>query len=168
MLAGLIWWISWLLDTQRIERAADDDEVESAAIASATTSPRVATTGSDAVPVSLADLLPLGPEDEGFRVIVRGTVVGEPLDEGFWFLTDEDEVLFARRSVQAESGQDLTLTGTLHQVAAAEGAAWAERSRLRGAAGWKVHHDLYLEVDSPRSAAAAATQVDSGAVRDST
>lgn len=171
--AALVWWISWLLDTQRIEGAAEDDDLSPAALSSST-SPSALTAasgdaGSGGAPVPLADLLPLGPEDEGFRVVVRGTVVGEPLTDGFWFLTDEDEVLFARRSIQAESGQDLTLTGTLHQIPAAEGTAWAERARLREAAGWKVHRNLYLEVDPPLGPAEITSRADpTDTARDST
>jgi hypothetical protein len=154
LLAGVIWGISWLLDTQQIEGAAADDEVAGGAPSTAV----AAAPGgmpSNAAAVPLADLLPLGPEDDGFRVKVRGTVVAEPITEGVWILTDEDEVLFALTAKPAASGQDLTLTGTLHQVAAAEGAARAAQAKLREAAGWKVHHNLYLLADAPARDTAA-------------
>ncbi len=160
ILAGLIWGISWLLDAQRIEGAADDEVEHTTAAATAAAAPAE----SDAAPVPLSYLLPLGPEDEGFRVHVRGTVVGEPITDGFWFLTDEDEVLFALTAQPATEGQDLNLTGTLHQIAAAEGAARAAQAKLREAAGWKVHHNLYLAAGAP----AGGTQPASAAARDTT
>jgi hypothetical protein len=168
LLAGLVWGISWLLDTQQITRAADadDDEAGRAAATSSTDSP--SESGSDAPPVPLAYLLPLGPEDEGFRVHVRGTVVGTPIAEGFWILTDEDEVIFARSAEPAAEGQDLRLTGTLHQVAAAEGAARAAQAELREAAGWKVHRNLYLAADPPARDTTTAAAGVHGAPRDTT
>jgi hypothetical protein len=148
LLAGLMWGISWLLDAQRIDRAPGSDEEPSTP-----TSPAAAAApmeaGKVAVALPLAAVMPLGPEDEGSRVIVRGTVLGQPLDDGFWILADEDEVLFVRTTQPATTNQDLTLTGTLHQIAAAEGAAWAARAKLREAAGWKVHRGLYLEAEMP-------------------
>jgi hypothetical protein len=150
-LAGLIWTISWLLDAQQITRDADQEEA-GAAPAGAATTPAAA--ASNVRPVPLADLLPLGPEDDGFRVVVRGTVVGEPIGEGFWILTDEDEVLFVRTAQTTTSGEDRELTGTLHQVAAADGAARAQQAKLREAAGWKVHHNLYLETEQAAAAPA--------------
>lgn len=153
VLAGLVWGISWLLDAQQITGDQDSEE-RGAAAPAATGTP--AATASNAVPVPLADLLPLGPEDDGFRVVVRGTVVGEPTGEGIWILTDEDEVLFVRTAQPATSGEDQSLTGTLHQVAGAEGAAWAVKARLREAAGWKVHHNLYLEVEGAGAAASGS------------
>lgn len=164
VLATLIWAISWLLDAQQItgEGAAEEQASATAAARAAT----VSTNASNLVPVPLSDLLPLGPEDDGFRVVVRGTVVGEPIDEGFWVLTDEDEVLFVFANQPVNSGEDRTLTGTLHQIAEADGAARAAQARLREAAGWKVHHNLYLEVDgaapSP-STGASATPSSAGA-----
>lgn len=145
ILAGLIWAISWLLDTQQIGGQAMEDEVMPAT-ASAPTIP--AEPASSMAPVPLADLLPLGPEDDGFRVTIRGTVVAEPIGTGFWVLTDEDEVIFAQATRSVASGQDIEMTGTLHQVSTAEGAARAAEAELRGAAGWKVHHNLYLAADA--------------------
>lgn len=168
ILAALIWGISWLLDTQQLDRTAAEDEAEGTATA-ATTTAALAGSASNAAPVPLAELLPLGPEDDGFRVIVRGSVVADPIAEGFWILTDEDEVIFARTMQPATSGQDLKLIGTLHQVAAAEGGAWAAEARLREAAGWKVHRNLYLEASTPPgSAAASDTGAAAGSPRDST
>lgn len=142
-LAGLIWVISWLLDTQQIGSQVLDEEV----ITQATAAP--AEPVSTLAPLPLADLLPLGPEDDGFRVMVRGTVVAEPTRTGFWVLTDEDEVIFARTVLPAVSGQDVELTGTLRQTPSAEGEAEAAAAGLREAAGWKVHHALCLVVDTP-------------------
>jgi hypothetical protein len=158
ILAGLLWAISWLLDTQQIDQTRDTVTPTSPA-----TSPTSATTprggGQSTVAMPLAAAIPLGPEDDGFRVIVRGTVLAEPLEEGFWILADEDEVLFVRTTEPALTNQDLTMTGTLRQIASAEGAAWAERAKLREAAGWKVHRDLYLEVESPVESAAESSEV---------
>jgi hypothetical protein len=72
-------------------------------------------------------------------------VVGEPTGEGFWVLTDDDEVIFARTAKGASSGDDVSVPGTLHQVPSATAAAWVEAAKLKEAAGWKVHRDLYLE-----------------------
>lgn len=144
-LAGLIWVIAWLLDAQQITKGAESAEQEAAA--SATSPSTTATQASNTVAVPLADLLPLGPEDDRFRVVVRGTVVGAPIADGFWILTDEDEVLFVQTTRPTTSGEDEKLTGTLHQMPAADGAARAQQAHLREAAGWKVHHNLYLEAD---------------------
>lgn len=158
VLAGLIWVISWLLDTQQIGGQPMDEE---AAPAAASTTATPAEPVSSMAPVPLADLLPLGPEDDGFRVTVRGTVVANPTPHGFWILTDEDEVIFAQATRPVASGQDIEMTGILRQVSSTEGAARAAAAKLRGAAGWKVHHDLYLAADShPASGApnSAASQ----------
>jgi len=146
ILAGMIWWFSWLMDVQRIERSGETDQIGNVVA----TQERFEVPGDEnEEPIPIADLLPLGPEDIGFKVIVRGTVVGEPLDDGFWFLTDEDEVIFARQGHPAEAGQDLTLTGRLDRMPAAEGEKLANRARLREAAGWEVHHDIFLQVEIP-------------------
>jgi hypothetical protein len=157
ILAGLVWGISWLLDTQQIDQTRDTVTPTSPATSpTSTTAPRGG--GQSAVAMPLAAAIPLGPEDDGSRVIVRGTVLAEPLEEGFWILADEDEVLFVRTTVPALADQDLTMTGTLYQIASAEGTAWAERAKLREAAGWKVHRDLYLEAESPAGSAAESSE----------
>jgi len=155
VLVGLMWVISWLLDTQQIGGESVDDEVAATTTVTTTTA---ATPVSGLAPVPLSDLLPLGPEDDGFRVTIRGTVVAEPTRSGFWVLTDEDEVLFVRTVRPAASGQDLELTGTLRQWPSAEGKARAEEAKLREAAGWKVHDTLFLDADpSPVGGPAAPT-----------
>lgn len=152
VLAALIWAISWLLDTQQIGSQAMEDEA--AAVAAATTTAPVGPVSSIA-PVPLSDLLPLGPEDDGFRVTIRGTVVAEPISTGFWVLTDEDEVIFVQSTRSASSGEELVLTGTLRQRPNAEGEARAAEARLREAAGWKVHRALFLDADPTRAGDAA-------------
>jgi hypothetical protein len=145
LFAVLAWGITWLIDVQEREQRGEGEEATAADTASpaVAVAPRDSEGGGRTVPI--ARILPLGPEDEGTRVVVSGEVVGEPTGEGFWVLTDDDEVIFARTATRAGSGDDVSVPGTLHQVPSATAAAWVSAAKLKEAAGWKVHHDLYLE-----------------------
>jgi hypothetical protein len=104
---------------------------------------------ADEEPAELAELAPLGPEDEGRLVRVSGAVVGQPTPEGFWVLTDRDEVVFVATARPVVTGEHVDVSGTLTANTEAEAGAWFEHARLREAVGWNIERRMHVRVGEP-------------------
>src|SRR5690606_19336246 len=103
----------------------------------------------------------LGADDAGRTIIARGTVVGQPTNEGYWILTDQDAVLFVVAEERPGAGEAVRVTGRLAPAAGDQARTWREQARLQPAAGWTVHEDLFIApVENGQQAApgAAGTQ----------
>lgn len=137
-----MWGISLLLDPVERTSVAQEDVEASTQVDLVMDGE----TPGDGVP--LAEILPLGSEDVGARIRVSGEVTGQPIDEGYWLLTDEDEVLFVKTDQPAQVGDPVSTTGTLRQAEEGAGEARASAAKLREAIGWKVHRDLFLDIDA--------------------
>ena len=68
--------------------------------------------------VDLREALPLTQEDVGEIIFASGTVIGEPLPNGYFLETEHDIVIFVETEVRPEPGQVISVSGPLGQVAA--------------------------------------------------
>lgn len=106
---------------------------------------------SEAEVTEFETLLPLGAEDVGERIEVEGTVVGEPIDQGFWVATDDGTAIFVRSDQPVDPGTsvtDMDFFGEVRSASAAETADWQEQANLQAEddfAGWDVRRDLYID-----------------------
>lgn len=141
VLALLIWAIAEMVDTDETQ-VAEVEEVEPAGAPAAVPAPTVEPGAAQAV--ELGTLMPLGTEDAGRTVTTRGTVVGQPIEEGYWILTDQDAVLFVVTEEKRNSGESVHVTGRLAPVTGDRVRTWRERANLRPAAGWTIHEDLFI------------------------
>lgn len=142
VLALLIWAIAELVDTDEEREIAEIEEVEEAPGALPAPIPEVPTEGG----MSLGELEPLGAEDIGSSVQVSGQVVGQPTSDGFWLLTDTDDVLFVMSAQQVTTGEQVRVSAVLETSSAAESSRWLEHAKLKQAEGWELHRDLHLHV----------------------
>lgn len=141
VLALLIWAIAEMVDTDETQ-VAEVEEVEPAGAPAAVPAPTVEPGAAQAV--ELGTLMPLGTEDAGRTVTTRGTVVGQPIEEGYWILTDQDAVLFVVTEEKRNSGESVHVTGRLAPATGDRVRTWRERANLRPAAGWTIHEDLFI------------------------
>ena len=158
VLALLIWAIAEMVDTDETQ-VAEVEEVEPTGAPAAVPAPTMEP--GAAQPVELATLMPLGADDAGRTIIARGTVVGQPTNEGYWILTDQDAVLFVVAEERPGAGEAVRVTGRLAPAAGDQARTWREQARLQPAAGWTVHEDLFIApVENGQQAApgAAGTQ----------
>lgn len=158
VLALLIWAIAEMVDTGEEEVAGR--EVAEQPVA-AVPAPTPAPAEAPSAPVELETLLPLGTEDIGRIVRIRGDVVGQPTPEGFWLKTDAngDHVFFVRTPVQTRDGrtlnatdvrtdQDIDLEATIIEAQPQQVMTWMEQARLQehgDYARWTVHQDMMLQ-----------------------
>lgn len=145
VLALLIWAIAEMVDTdEAVDEVAEVEAVEEPP--AAMPEPGME---EEAEAVEIETLMPLGPEDAGMRAEIEGTVVGEPVQDGFWVATQDNTVLFVRSDQQVESGQDIDeLTGTIATAPEQRVTDWADMARLSEAEGfdeWDVQGELYLD-----------------------
>lgn len=142
VLALLIWAIAEMVDTDRTQEVAEGEApVPPAAV------PTPQAPGTEVT--ELTALAPLGPEDRGRRVRARGQVVAQRVDDGFWLLTDQDELLFVVSEQRPSAGETLEVVGMLEPSSEEEADRRLQEARVRPAAGWKVHRDLRLKADQP-------------------
>ena len=156
VLALLIWAIAEMVDTDQPEVATVERvEQEPAAVP--------APVPAEPQPGAAADIgtvLPLGADDVGRQVMVSGTVVGQPTQDGFWIqpTSAQNEVFFVRSPAHTStgqpldasslsSGQQVSIMGTIEQASASQVNTWIEQSQLRSASGfenWNVHTDYMI------------------------
>jgi len=141
VLALLIWAIAEMVDTDETQ-VAEVEEVEPAGAPAAVPAPTMEPGAGQAV--ELGTLMPLGADDAGRTITARGTVVGQPIAEGYWILTDQDAVLFVATEQERGTGESVQVTGRLTQATREQGRVWREQAKLKPAAGWTVHEDLFI------------------------
>lgn len=155
VLALLIWAIAEMVDTDETQ-VAGVEEVEPAAPPAAVPAP---TMQGQAAPVELQTLMPLGTDDAGRMVNARGTVVGQPLSEGYWILTDQDAVVFVLSKDRRDTGEAVQVTGRLAPAAANQVQTWRQQANLKPAAGWTVQEEVFIApVDQAQQGAPGAPQ----------
>jgi hypothetical protein len=155
VLALLIWAIA--------EMVSRDEEVAVTPVEE----PVTAVPAPEPVPVPEAGtaetyetLAPLGAEDVGHRVRVRGRVVGQVVAEGFWLQPSGavDQVIFVQLPAQTETGerlqaegvkpgQEVTIVGTVQPAPSGRAETWVERTQLTkepGYAGWTVQREFMI------------------------
>lgn len=140
VLALLIWAIAEMVDTDEPE-VAEVTEVERPVAAVPTPAPEPGIAGAPAI----SNLMPLDAQDEGQMVSVSGQIVGQPVDDGFWILTDENDVLFVRSDREVTSGQNVTLTGTVRTSQSGDAQEWMSGAQLQQAEDWNLHTSMHVE-----------------------
>lgn len=142
VLALLIWAIAEMVDTDEPE-VAEVTEVEQPVAAVPTPEPEPGV--AEAPPVS--NLMPFDAEDEGALVAVSGQVVAEPIDAGYWVLTDQNDVLFVRTHREVAEGQNVSLTGTLREAKHDDAQKWMRDAQLEETEDWTIHTGMYVQED---------------------
>jgi hypothetical protein len=118
LLGLLIWAIGAMLDLDGLRSAASGDTEASTTTAST----------ADQPVVSITEILPLGPEDRGRRVELRGSVIGEPIGEGVW-IRFGDEAIFAALGEVPED-RPAQVDGYLAAATGDRMSAWIQQARL--------------------------------------
>ncbi len=105
----------------------------------------------NSVPIALAAIAPLGPEDTGIHATFAGVVVGEVIDDGAWVRTDAG-VLFLRvvdDDAALETGERVQGRGIVrHDRGRVR--AWMREAGLRGAERPRIVGGYYLETTTDR------------------
>jgi hypothetical protein len=140
VLALLIWAIAEMVDRDDVARV--DPAEEPAVPAPQPAVPHEA-------PVDLEQIAPLGSDDLGRMVNVSGSVVGQPLDNGFWVLTDQDRVVFIQTDRPVVTGEHVQVTGMVEQNTHEQSEQWFDEAGLREAVGWNVERSMHLRVGEP-------------------
>jgi hypothetical protein len=105
--------------------------------------------GPPAEDAGLAEHARIGPEDIGNTLVAMGAVVGEPLAEGFFLLTEDDQMVFVYSSRRVSSGEGLRVVGPVHGFAPADAAAAADRAFPTGVrAGWSLQLQVSVHATS--------------------
>ncbi|MDX1568348.1 MAG: hypothetical protein R3223_11145 [Longimicrobiales bacterium] len=63
--------------------------------------------------VDLEEAYPLTEEDLGDILLVNGTVIGQPVEDGFFVRTEYDRVIFVQSSADIEPGEIVSVAGVL-------------------------------------------------------